>query len=115
MFIALMLSRTVGRTELSSGLVSLALFPVFCSSGCVQCNTWKLKSVLNVTQRTKVGEAWGRGYSFIIIFFSQLGKLTVNALETPCHTTGHICYYVHSEDLKSKTVFTGNDCLARQY
>ena len=50
--------------------------------------------------------------SFIVS--SQLGKLTVNALETPCHTTGHICYYVHSEDLQSKAVFTGNDCVVRQ-
>lgn len=38
----------------------------------------------------------------------KLGQLTVNALETPCHTTGHICYYVHSDDLKTKTVFTGD-------
>ncbi len=37
----------------------------------------------------------------------QLGELTVNCLETPCHTSGHICYYVHSEDKKDQVVFTG--------
>lgn len=37
----------------------------------------------------------------------QLGTLTVKALATPCHTTGHVCYYVCGEDAKSKAVFTG--------
>lgn len=38
---------------------------------------------------------------------SKLGSLTVNCLETPCHTSGHICYYVHNEDKSNKVVFTG--------
>ena len=43
------------------------------------------------------------------IFHTQLGSLTVNCLETPCHTSGHICYYVNSEDKTDKVVFTGKD------
>ena len=31
----------------------------------------------------------------------------MTALSTPCHTSGHICYYVESEDLTSRVVFTG--------
>ena len=39
---------------------------------------------------------------------SQLGKLSVTCLATPCHTTGHICYYVTSEGAEDKVVFTGD-------
>ncbi|XP_064406373.1 hydroxyacylglutathione hydrolase, mitochondrial-like [Halichondria panicea] len=38
----------------------------------------------------------------------KVGSLTVTCLETPCHTKGHICYYVTSEDLSDKVVFTGD-------
>lgn len=38
----------------------------------------------------------------------KLGTLTVRALATPCHTTGHICYYVGSGNGQSKAVFTGD-------
>ena len=41
----------------------------------------------------------------------QLGKLSVKCLSTPCHTTGHICYYVTSGDgakPDEPAVFTGN-------
>lgn len=38
----------------------------------------------------------------------KLGTLTVRALSTPCHTTGHICYYVYSDSGQSKAVFTGD-------
>lgn len=38
----------------------------------------------------------------------QVGGLTVRCLETPCHTSGHICYYVTSQDQASKVVFTGD-------
>ncbi|XP_065899963.1 hydroxyacylglutathione hydrolase, mitochondrial-like [Dysidea avara] len=38
----------------------------------------------------------------------QVGQLSVTALATPCHTSGHICYYVESEDHKSRAVFTGD-------
>ena len=31
----------------------------------------------------------------------------MTALSTPCHTSGHICYYVESEDHMSRAVFTG--------
>ncbi len=31
----------------------------------------------------------------------------MTCLETPCHTTGHICYYVTNEDKSDKVVFTG--------
>ncbi|XP_011407369.2 PREDICTED: hydroxyacylglutathione hydrolase, mitochondrial-like [Amphimedon queenslandica] len=38
----------------------------------------------------------------------KVGSLTVTAYETPCHTTGHICFYVNSNDNSSKAVFTGD-------
>lgn len=38
----------------------------------------------------------------------KVGDLSITAFETPCHTTGHICYYVESEDKSSKVVFTGD-------
>lgn len=36
----------------------------------------------------------------------QLGGLTIRCLFTPCHTTGHICYYIDSPE--EKAVFTGD-------
>ena len=38
---------------------------------------------------------------------SQLGSLTVSCYETPCHTTGHICYFVTSNE-EDRAVFTGD-------
>jgi len=35
-----------------------------------------------------------------------VGSLTVNCISTPCHTTGHICYYVTND--QDKLVFTGD-------
>ena len=40
----------------------------------------------------------------------KIGSLGVKCLFTPCHTTGHICYYVTSKTesgAESKAVFTG--------
>ena len=40
----------------------------------------------------------------------SIGSLAVKCLFTPCHTTGHICYYVTSKTeagAESKAVFTG--------
>lgn len=37
----------------------------------------------------------------------QVGSLTVQCLFTPCHTTGHMCYYVEDTD-NDPAVFTGN-------
>ena len=40
----------------------------------------------------------------------KIGSLGVKCLFTPCHTTGHICYYVTSKiesGGESKAVFTG--------
>ena len=40
----------------------------------------------------------------------SIGSLGVKCLFTPCHTTGHICYYVTSKTEsgeESKAVFTG--------
>ena len=35
----------------------------------------------------------------------QLGSLNIKCLRTPCHTTGHICYYVNGG--QDGVVFTG--------
>lgn len=38
----------------------------------------------------------------------SIGNLNVQCLFTPCHTTGHICYYVTApEDENDSAVFTG--------
>uniref|UniRef100_A0A6A7FPX0 hydroxyacylglutathione hydrolase n=2 Tax=Hirondellea gigas TaxID=1518452 RepID=A0A6A7FPX0_9CRUS len=40
-----------------------------------------------------------------------IGNLTINCIATPCHTTGHICYYVTSSepsDTHRPAVFTGD-------
>lgn len=37
----------------------------------------------------------------------QLGSLQVTPLHTPCHTKGHICYYVTDPRTDEKAVFTG--------
>jgi len=41
----------------------------------------------------------------------SIGQLSVTCLYTPCHTSGHICYYVtsnNSSDNNDKAVFTGD-------
>ena len=38
----------------------------------------------------------------------KLGSLNVLCLATPCHTKGHICYYVTDAQGDSKAVFTGD-------
>ena len=35
-----------------------------------------------------------------------IGGMSVSCLFTPCHTTGHVCYYVTQGD--DKVVFTGD-------
>lgn len=37
----------------------------------------------------------------------QLGNLTIRCLFTPCHTTGHICYFIESP-AGERAVFTGD-------
>lgn len=36
----------------------------------------------------------------------NIGKLKVNCLSTPCHTSGHICYFIEPE-IGPPVVFTG--------
>lgn len=38
----------------------------------------------------------------------KVGNLNVKCLFTPCHTTGHICYYVTSTSGEQPAVFTGD-------
>ena len=38
----------------------------------------------------------------------KLGTLNVKCFTTPCHTKGHICYYVTDANGGSKAVFTGD-------
>lgn len=38
----------------------------------------------------------------------NIGQLNVQCLFTPCHTSGHICYYVTSpNEAEESAVFTG--------
>uniref|UniRef100_A0A671MPK7 Hydroxyacylglutathione hydrolase n=1 Tax=Sinocyclocheilus anshuiensis TaxID=1608454 RepID=A0A671MPK7_9TELE len=44
---------------------------------------------------------------FVLLF--QVGSLNVKCLSTPCHTSGHICYFVTKENsTEPPAVFTGN-------
>lgn len=48
----------------------------------------------------------------------QVGNLSVRCLFTPCHTTGHICYFVTGDQGEQPIVFTGevgttNFCIVR--
>lgn len=36
----------------------------------------------------------------------QVGSLTIKCIFTPCHTTGHICYYIEAPNVKA--IFTGD-------
>ncbi|KAL3832036.1 hypothetical protein ACJMK2_023716 [Sinanodonta woodiana] len=38
----------------------------------------------------------------------QIGKLSIQCLFTPCHTLGHICYFVEAEGGEQPAVFTGD-------
>ncbi|KAK6046104.1 putative hydroxyacylglutathione hydrolase [Cooperia oncophora] len=38
----------------------------------------------------------------------QVGQMEVTALKTPCHTKGHICYYVTHPDSDNRIVLTGD-------
>ncbi|GFR24108.1 hydroxyacylglutathione hydrolase, mitochondrial [Trichonephila clavata] len=38
----------------------------------------------------------------------QVGELHINCLLTPCHTRGHICYFVEDESGSAPAVFTGD-------
>lgn len=38
----------------------------------------------------------------------QLGSLNVQCLFTPCHTSGHICYFVKGDEGEAPIVFTGD-------
>lgn len=38
----------------------------------------------------------------------KVGSLKVTCLSTPCHTTGHLCYYVEGPGGSDKVVFTGD-------
>ncbi|RUS17088.1 beta-lactamase-like protein [Endogone sp. FLAS-F59071] len=38
----------------------------------------------------------------------KVGSLTVTALHTPCHTKGHVCYYVVDSATNERAVFTGD-------
>lgn len=37
----------------------------------------------------------------------KIGNLTIECLFTPCHTSGHICYFVQAEEGETPAVFTG--------
>jgi len=39
---------------------------------------------------------------------ASLGSLSIKCLATPCHTTGHICYYITDAQSGEKIVFTGD-------
>ena len=38
----------------------------------------------------------------------SFGDLAIKVLFTPCHTTGHVCYYISDEASGEKAVFTGD-------
>merc|ERR1711991_356839 len=38
----------------------------------------------------------------------DFGPLKIRVLSTPCHTTGHVCYFVNDEESGERAVFTGD-------
>lgn len=38
----------------------------------------------------------------------KIGSLTVKCLHTPCHTKGHLCFYVTGQSSEAPAVFTGD-------
>ncbi|KAK3592767.1 hypothetical protein CHS0354_003202 [Potamilus streckersoni] len=38
----------------------------------------------------------------------QVGKLSIQCLFTPCHTLGHMCYFIQDEGSEQPAVFTGD-------
>lgn len=49
-------------------------------------------------------------FSFSVLPSSQVGSLSVKCLSTPCHTSGHICYYVTKPNSSEPpAVFTGEE------
>jgi len=39
---------------------------------------------------------------------AKIGNLNIKCYGTPCHTTGHICYYITDSEKDEKVVFTGD-------
>ncbi|KAI9481592.1 MAG: hydroxyacylglutathione hydrolase [Benjaminiella poitrasii] len=39
----------------------------------------------------------------------KLGSLEITPLHTPCHTKGHVCYYVADPNTNEKALFSGED------
>jgi hydroxyacylglutathione hydrolase len=39
---------------------------------------------------------------------AKIGNLDIKCYSTPCHTTGHICFYVTDSEKDEKVVFTGD-------
>ncbi|KAJ0058116.1 hypothetical protein NL108_007405, partial [Boleophthalmus pectinirostris] len=49
------------------------------------------------------------GSPLLHVFLFQIGSLHIKCLHTPCHTTGHVCYYVTKENSSDPpAVFTGD-------
>lgn len=44
----------------------------------------------------------------------NVGQLKITCLSTPCHTTGHICYFVEAPN-GDKCVFTGKRNFIKSY
>ena len=44
----------------------------------------------------------------------KLGNLKIECLHTPCHTRGHICYFVTKKN-SEPVVFTGNKYMCNKY
>lgn len=43
-----------------------------------------------------------------VVWTNDDSSLDITALHTPCHTSGHICYYVYDKISKRGCVFTGD-------
>ena len=44
---------------------------------------------------------------FDFCIYVKVGSLNVRCLFTPCHTSGHICYYITGDEGEPNAVFTG--------
>ena len=72
-------------------------------------NNLKVRCSNCVFSSPNISLKWSNdGFLLTGVVLSQIGSLNVKCLFTPCHTTGHICYYVTKEESSEPpAVFTG--------
>lgn len=116
-FVCFLTNETVARLKMSPELLSKATTDQ--SSWVAPASmvlTWLLSTSVGVTSSVGMRSAAFRVLSWFyhdtvwpeLFSLSQVGSLHVKCLSTPCHTSGHICYFVTKPNSsETPAVFTG--------